>query len=104
MLWFLAFAMGENGGAEVSAGRKAVEPPLSPSFSVAEFVSGAVIKLSTALLLCHLKSLHSCVVTDLVQICKSKSFRKPRRLTDGFRVAEIIWSRGSKNCSVLLTM
>ena len=105
MLWFLVFAAGEDWseGAGVPLGTTPAGVPFSPGFSVGEFVSGAVITLLTALLLCYLKSLHGCVVPDLIQACKGKGSRASRQLNDGFRVTEIIWSRGCKNCSVLLT-
>jgi hypothetical protein len=104
MLWFLALATNEDlsEGAGLSAGSTPAGPSFSADSSTVEFVSGAVIALSTALLLRYLKSLHGCVVPDLVQICKGKGSRAPRQFNDGFRVTEIIWSRGCKNCSVLL--
>jgi hypothetical protein len=51
MLWLLAFATGDDfsEGAEVPAGSTPAGPPLSADSSGAEFVSGAVIALSTAL-------------------------------------------------------
>jgi hypothetical protein len=52
MLWFLAFATGEDlsKGAGVPAGATPAAPPFSADSSIAEFVSGAVIAFSTALL------------------------------------------------------
>jgi hypothetical protein len=64
MLWFLALATNEDlsEGAGVPAGSTPAGPPFSADSSTAEFVSGAVIALSTALLLRYLESFHGCAV------------------------------------------
>ena len=64
MLWFLAFATVEelSRGAGVPAGLTPAGPSFPADSPGAEFVPGAVIALSIALLLRDLKSFHGCMV------------------------------------------
>ena len=74
MLWFLALATNEDlsEGAGLSAGSTPAGPSFSADSSTVEFVSGAVIALTTALLLRYLKYFNSSrVASSLPLMCSS---------------------------------